>query len=648
MTEQLALRREEESKERRAVLNRSRRYYWQMLERQIKAAFEATTKGQPLLAQSQLEDFLVGFKCMRPRRSGHEASPTADDAESVQLQSALWRHLDPNKVGQTDLLTLTVFFHVLMGAVDEAAQGASHGLGSPGPAEEFGMSPVKSSPSRLSPRSGSEGSNAALQSINEEGGLEAGDAQRGRAGLQMNMASAAQDDEGRRIVELLLRFDPIRLRTEFQPLYSHRMHYQSHQEKKQAPKEEEPVVMNPSIDSQSRILAARLMQRERGESGKATHADILLWRHSQTEAKKQDKRAQRKTEEVSSCTFRPRCNQVRPSENHVEVMTPAGATRAEVLYARGLAEKERREAKVAEGEKARAGAEIRDCTFQPNTSKSVRSYHRAHDGPAAVPRGFYESRQRLRAANEVREKVQQQKEDRLARITPTPYQVALGSSMSATASSSAFGEANSHGRDPRGELSPGLPTVREDPPGRRRSTSPKIAWGSSSGASVRQRSAGHATARTHHQQGSGQSLAHSMPARSSSQPPPSMPAFGHPEDAAGNNGVLVSAREGSSHALPTVSEDSAAGPPADASSPAPRHGEASEEEKDGQPPVLYVDVNIAPGQPPERIVLREGQSVSEVAAEFAAKHVLTPVLAQRLHALLREVVQRQELQAQQK
>jgi len=67
-----------------------------------------------------------------------------------------------------------------------------------------------------------------------------------------------------------------------------------------------------------------------------------------------------------------------------------------------------------------------------------------------------------------------------------------------------------------------------------------------------------------------------------------------------------------------------------------------------KPPLLYVDVNIAPNQPPERIVLREGQSVTEVAADFAAKHVLTPALAQRLHGLLREVLQRQEQHLQQR
>jgi len=52
------------------------------------------------------------------------------------------------------------------------------------------------------------------------------------------------------------------------------------------------------------------------------------------------------------------------------------------------------------------------------------------------------------------------------------------------------------------------------------------------------------------------------------------------------------------------------------------------------PPLFFVDVTLAPGQPPERIVLREGQSITEVAATFAAKHVLTPSLAQRLHTVL--------------
>lgn len=65
------------------------------------------------------------------------------------------------------------------------------------------------------------------------------------------------------------------------------------------------------------------------------------------------------------------------------------------------------------------------------------------------------------------------------------------------------------------------------------------------------------------------------------------------------------------------------------------------------PPLLFVDVNISPGQPPEQIVLREGQCIEEVASEFASRHGLAPVLKQRLHNLLMEVLQRRDHQQQQ-
>ncbi|CAE7659241.1 ftsH3 [Symbiodinium pilosum] len=70
MTEQMQLRREEETKERCAVLYKSSRLYYQLIEKQIKAAFDGATNGQPQLAQASLEDFLVRFKCMRPRKNG--------------------------------------------------------------------------------------------------------------------------------------------------------------------------------------------------------------------------------------------------------------------------------------------------------------------------------------------------------------------------------------------------------------------------------------------------------------------------------------------------------------------------------------------------------------------------------------------------
>lgn len=641
MAEQLQLRQDEVSKEKRAVLNRSRRYYWQMLERQVKSSFDKASNNQPVLLQASLEEFLVDFKCMRLRKN----TALEPDSEASQLLAALWRHLDPNKAGYTDLLAMTVFFHVLMGAVDEAAQGAA--ARSPSSPSEDGVSPAIVSPDRvMSPRQGGEGN---LQPINEDSEAN-GDASL----LGQGLVATDPDDEGRRIVELLLRFDPSKLRAEFQPLYSHRIHYQSQQEKKPPPKEDETMAanQNPNIDSQSRAMAAKLMQRQRGESGKETHADILLWRHSQVEAKKEERRVQRKKQEVSGCTFRPKCIKNRVQETSVEVVTPAGATRAEVLYARGLAEQERKAAKALECQKARDGAEIRDCTFQPNVRKSLKSYHRSHEAQSFVPRGFYESRQRLRAANEARERTVHQREDRMAKIVPvTPSAMAmLGPSGGMPAPESP----GMHLGGVNGSLHSVLPTVAEDPvpSNRRRATSPKSAWGTT-GSRMRQRSAGQ-PGRASPRTSGGQPFV--PPERSTSQPPLSSMPSGAEDTTASCASVSSSAAPQTPADLaaaalaPATSEPLAQGAPpvpVSATSEGPPPGlaapqEAPDAEDSESPPLLYVDVNIAPGQPPERIILREGQNVNEVAAEFAAKHVLTPVLAQRLHSLLREVVHRQE------
>lgn len=652
MAEQIQIRREEESKEKRQVLSRSRRYYWQILERQIKAAFEETTKGEPFLLQALLEDFLMNFRCMRPRRTDTEV-PNSEDADSSRLVAALWRHLDPNKTGQTDLLTMTVFFHVLMGAVDDAVR-ASQTIGLvPVTEEEETLSPSKMSPRALSPRSGGEGSSP-LAAINEETAATAPavdtKALLGEAGLAVALAS--DDEQGRRIVELLLRFNPVRLRAEFQPLYSHRMHYQAQQEKKKEPEKDEQQVMDPKIDSQSRIMAAKLMQRQRGECGKekVTHADILLWRHQQVQEKKEKLRKKAECEEVSHCPFRPNVFQPpsrRTAESQADITTPRGVSRAEVLYARGIAEKEKKELKALEGEKQKAGAEIRDCTFRPNTSQSVRSYHRSHESQTSVPRGFYESRQRLRAANEVRGQRYQQKEDRMAKLLPTtPYHEVhslLGPSGGTSVPSSPLPRGSS---PPRGALdtstASALSTLAEDQSGiRRRSASPKSAG---LGSNLRQRAAsirngvpasssrGATGRRTSEEAGA---------SRPRSQPAGRAKTSQRPAD----KEVISTEPTPDEAATPSVSSRPGGLLQGNPGTGVPNFGNPEAEDVQELPaPVLFVDVNITPGQPPERIVLREGHSVNEVAAEFAAKHMLTPVLAQRLHTLLKEVVQRQEQQ----
>merc|ERR1712137_396248 len=56
------------------------------------------------------------------------------------------------------------------------------------------------------------------------------------------------------------------------------------------------------------------------------------------------------------------------------------------------------------------------------------------------------------------------------------------------------------------------------------------------------------------------------------------------------------------------------------------------------PPLVYVEVNIAAGRPPEKLVLIDGQTPAEAAAQFAARHNLTPVLAERLTGLLQQLL----------
>jgi len=751
------------TREKTQVLSRSRRYYWQMLERQIKAAFDTAAGGSPLLRYNSLEDFLVSFGCVRPRR---DPEAGVGDEESRRLRTALWRHLDPQKAGHVDLLTLTVFFHVLMGAVDDPTKASQaigvhdslcamseedSGGGADGaeatamPESSMTALPMASmqggeaagevpgtgestSKTTTSPRSG-----ATLAAIVEEDGCIAtaegatarpptpgDDNGLGTLGLTRAPAaatsapSAAVEEESRRICDLLARFDPVRLRTEFQQLYRHRMHYQSHAHAANAAAMERTpdyeLILTPEIDAQSRSIAQKLIERQKGESGGTLqqHAELLFWRQSQVEAKKEERRAQALVDEVSGCTFRPKLgasstrggSSVATPEASVTLEGARGSSRNEVLYARGLVERERKQARAQEETVTRSKNEVKGCTFRPDTAKSGRSYNRTqHDGPSTpVPRGFYECRQRLRAANEAQTQKRCQQEDRLGRPAPVGGTGGYGGGPSVQASPSPPPTpVDEHGL--RGGPSSPLPPVAEDLPhsrDHRRRQSPPIA--------ARERRHSAEPQRGSRSPGSKiRSSGSPASPRGARRPPPRGAAGG----GGGGRGTVAAVRASSSGARPcsqpappaaqlfeveaaAVVAGAASAPPAEpthfdrasgsvvnspVSSPGgldsrvaaaaanggavtagnrattattaavigvPGHVGAAIDEGGSPPPLLYVDVNIAPGQPPERIVLREGESVTEVAAEFAAKHVLTPALAQRLHALLSEVLQRQE------
>jgi len=453
----------------------------------------------------------------------------------------------------------------------------------------------------------------------------------------VDLGPAAEDQEGRRIVELLLRFDPSRLRAEFQSLYMHRMHYQAVQQPSAAADRQGEPVVAPEIDSQSRLMAARLTERQKGQSDRplVSHADVLLWRHSRAQAKKEERRAQAKSEEVSGCTFQPKCSP-RAHDMQGEVMTPRGVTRAQVLYARALADRERREARAQEDARARSDAEVRDCTFRPDTAKSAHSFHhRAHEA-AHVPRGFYEAQRRLRDAGEVERQRRQQREDRNARPLPVNHGNASASSAAAQSSRAAGGSAGSTsgaGADLHGSTGCGPMPMDQGRPGREQQRGgARESGGANSGSASPPMGQGQDSRGVRARSQSPAGALHEAPpgGRPSSPPhcagPGGACGGGPPREGVPGSPCLGGVEGRCSFGEGTGGEE--------------LRGDGRE---DAMPaPLLYVDVNIAPGQPPERIVLREGQSVNEVAAEFAARHVLPPVLAQRLHALLKEVLQRQE------
>ena len=61
--------------------------------------------------------------------------------------------------------------------------------------------------------------------------------------------------------------------------------------------------------------------------------------------------------------------------------------------------------------------------------------------------------------------------------------------------------------------------------------------------------------------------------------------------------------------------------------------EYEEEEEEEDNPLLYVDVNLGPEQA-ERIVVYEGDTAEGLAKKFVIKHQLTPMMEERLVAML--------------
>jgi len=311
---------------KRQILGRSREYYWQMLDRQIRDAFDKATEGSHL-AYTQLEDFLRYFGVMA-HRTNEAATPLAAERiqeESRKLRTALWRHLDPDQVGFVDFLTVQVFFWVLMVAVaDESVEAQKlHNL---------------------------------AQKAEESTDLQS--AQATTAVDSAKIAAAQVAPDGGRICELLMRFNPKQLRQEFKQLYLERLH---RAKSCFAEADKAPEMSTRSLSSTSRRLAERAHQRIQEESGSRRHVDMLLWRQEQVEANRQRLREERDAQQADECTFRP-CLVTRRNRSL------NGGLR---LYSQATAKQAIREESAAAHEQCRREKEMSACTFRPNLQKKA-------------------------------------------------------------------------------------------------------------------------------------------------------------------------------------------------------------------------------------------------------------------------------------
>lgn len=575
-----------------------------MLERQIKAAFELAADGEEVLTYPALDSFLVNLGCLGPSRSTDGEIMGSERALEVsrRVRVALWRHLDPHKDGYVDLLTLTVFFHVLMGAVDDPAQAAA-------PHQDENTSGIHTNAINRFPGAEGPDSHASLSlgAPDSAGTLESIIEEQGELEESETAIRRAEQSLDPEICELVNRFDPVKLRAEFRQLYLNRLHFQASRPENNAKSKSSsadvpqaqpsqrnagrsPARAVPEINDRSRGISDRLCERQVAQTGGTinNHVELLYWRQNQVNSRLEEQRKKQSDDEVRKCTFRPDCSPTAHRSHVVENSSPTSSSgsnsKHDTLYSQAVTRQRKRESQCMNQQHRDIAKEMAACTFRPNIARSSRSYKDSARGYPSPPKGFDECTTRLRratAAQEVRRRDAERSEPIIA--------------------------------NPAASLRGAAPGVRKEEPARARRPQ---------GASTPQDSVG-----TFIREGSAKPPNQNvdrLPLRSQVEP----------------SGSQSSVRS-SSHPRPQHTEASV-----HSRSPRPASPlEISQDRETVAPdsgskrlPVLYVDVNIAPGRPPERLVLHKGQTPADAAADFAARHGLSMVLAQKLHTLLTQQV----------
>lgn len=573
------------------VLGRSREYYWQMLDRQIRDAFDKAAQGSQL-AYTEMEDFLRYFGVMARAESGSKASTPAAERlkeESRKLRTALWRHLDPEQVGYVDFLTLQVFFWVLMVAVQDESLEAQK-----------------------------------LHNLAQKACEESTDAVSGSQATSAvdcaKLAAAQVAPNGSKICELLMRFNPKQLRQEFKQLYLDRLHHGKWTEGAEA----EASTSSVSLSSKSRRLAERAHLRIQEESGSRRHVDMLLWRQGQVEAHRQRLREERDAQQVEQCTFRP-CLVSR----HNRSMN--GGLR---LYTQATARQACREENAAVQEQHRLEKEMSGCTFRPNLQKSDKSFH-ATSTFRPSPRGADACAQRMRKAFAEKDSRRRFLEERAP--TDRPSQISTGCLTGTYCETP----------EPRAVASPGHRGSSGDPELRARSTwvtatpSPSQAEGASPAGSHISRPVTPPSVKAQEAaapvNGASKDLASPAVRQRRVQPKqrptqrPQAPRCGTEPKHSARNPQIIST---------PPSTRGAGGPRL----PLPTHprSDATLEAAASPRPLLIAEVNISQALPPQKIFLYASDDVSQVARRFAERHHLAPHLAERLKRYLTALSQQNE------
>jgi len=389
--------------------------------------------------------------------------------------------------------------------------------------------------------------------------------------------------------------------------------------------------------------------------------------------------------EVQECTFRPSLKSPqRASASAGPQRPPSGSGLLhERLYSSAARKQQELEAKAAMYEHHRVVEEREACSFRPDTSRSSKSYQRGatvtSPGKIVHPRGYDQCKQRLRRAFAGHAQRRRLLEDRFLALDVTSMQETAwleedrpqssrGSPLAALSDLSP-NTARFETLTSPASLPPGIMEVIAGSAGRPLPSASTFvpapvagAASPSAAAAARAGGAGAPPAAAAVQPSPRGARAPARGVSGSQQKPPQGTGRDNATAAAvrsrsGGAGTAVKASRfskasdlpGSAASPETVGESDSKGYPTNTTSNAstqavPSRGAGNAiDVVEPPPPLVYVEVNIEPGKPPERLVLREGQTPAEAAAEFAVLHHLSPQLAQRLHEQLKELLKNPEL-----